>query len=70
MRERCGKDLSENELAVAEFIEARASASTPEIMEGIGLSERGTQGILKRLVEKGVVQRTGASKSTRYVIAE
>ena len=69
MRERYGKGLSENELAVAEFIEARVSVSTPEIMEGIGLSERGTQGILKRLMEKGVVQRTGASKSTRYVIA-
>ena len=69
VRERYGKGLSENELAVAEFIEARVSVSTPEIMEGIGLSERGTQGILKRLMEKGVVQRTGASKSTRYVIA-
>ena len=70
MRERCGKDLSESELAVAEFIEERISASTPEIMEQTGLSERGVQGILKRLVDKGVVMRTGASKNTRYVIAD
>lgn len=45
-----------------EFIEERASASTPEIMEQTGLSERGVQSILNRFVEKGVVTRTGVSK--------
>ena len=70
VRERFGKDLSENEFAVAEAIETMGFASTSEVMMAVGLSERGVQGVLKRLAERGVVLRTGAGRSTRYKLAD
>lgn len=70
MRERFGKGLSENEFAVAEAIETMGFASTSEVMMAVGLSERGVQGVLKRLAERGVVLRTGAGRSTRYKLAD
>ena len=46
-------------------------ASTSEVMEAVGLSERGVQGgVPMRLTESGVVLRTGAGRSTRYKLAE
>ena len=70
VRERFGKDLSGNEFAVAEAIETMGFASTSEVMMAVGLSERGVQGVLKRLAERGVVLRTGAGRSTRYKLAD
>ena len=69
VREKCGKDLTGTELAVAEYIEARVVATTREVMGRFSFSERGAQGVLRRLIDKGVVEKVGAGRSTRYRIA-
>ena len=66
---KCGKG-SGKAFAVAEAIETMGFASTSEVMMAVGLSERGVQGVLKRLAERGVVLRTGAGRSTRYKLAD
>ena len=61
-----GEDLTANELSVAEIIERQGTTTSHEIMSRSGLSERGVQGILKRLIAKGVIEKVGAARSTRY----
>ena len=70
VRERYGKELLSSELNVAEFIESEGKASTREIMAQTGLSERGTQQLLKRLIEKGIVEKDGTGRKTRYTLSE
>ena len=70
VRERYGKELLSSELNVAEFIESEGKASTREIMARTGLSERGTQQLLKRLIEKGIVEKDGTGRKTRYTLSE
>jgi len=38
-------------------------------MGRFSFSERGAQGVLRRLIDKGVVEKVGAGRSTRYRIA-
>lgn len=66
VRERCGKNLTEIELAVAELIEELEIVTTRDVMEHSGLSERGVQGVLRRLIKKGVAEKIGAGRTTRY----
>ena len=66
MREKFGKDLSSTEVAVADLIQEQGIVVTHDIMERFSLSERGAQRVLRRLIEKGVAEKVGAGRSTRY----
>ena len=52
-----------------ELIIANDGTITPEIVDAIGITRRGTQKLLSRLMEQGIVERTGAARSTRYRLA-
>ncbi len=69
VRERYGESVSETEMAVLEYIEENGSIITPMVMQATGLKERGTQKLLRRLMDSGIVKRLGAGKNTRYVLA-
>lgn len=46
------------------------SSLTPrQIWEGLGVSKQGAMGLLKPLIEAGLVQRVGTRKSGRYMLA-
>ena len=66
VREAYGEDLTANELSIVEIIERQGTTNSHEIMSRSGLSERGVQGILKRLIAKGVIEKVGAARNTRH----
>ena len=53
-----------------EYIEEHGSVTTPVVMDLTGLKERGAQKLVGRLADSGIIKRLGASRSTRYVLAE
>lgn len=59
-------ELSEVELATMELVITNDGTTTPEVVEVLGVTRRGAQKLLSRLIEKGLVERTGAARSTRY----
>lgn len=63
--ERIGQ-LSEKELSVIELMIDNDGVTTPEIVEAIGLTRRGAQKLLSRLMERRIIERTGSARSTRY----
>ncbi len=69
VRERYGKELSATELVVAEHVETYGSITSSKAMELSGLSERGSQQLLKRLAERGIIEKVGAGRNTRYVLS-
>lgn len=69
VRERYGKELSATELVVAEHAETYGSITSSKTMELSGLSERGSQQLLKRLAERGIIEKVGAGRNTRYVLS-
>ena len=70
VREKYGNALSESEIEVLEYIEEHGSVTTPVVMDLTGLKERGAQKLVGRLADSGIIKRLGASRSTRYVLAE
>lgn len=69
VRERFGKELSAAELVVAEYVESNGFVTTSKTIELTGLSERGSQQLLKRLIEKEIIEKVGAGRNTRYVMS-
>ncbi len=69
LRDKFGDELSDTELSVIKFIGENGRVTASEVMGHEQLGERWTQTILKQLIEKGIVQRTGAARSTRYSLA-
>ena len=61
--------LAKSDRAILDVLSETGSASAAEVEARIGLSRRGTQNALHRLVGKGLVVRTGASRATRYELA-
>jgi predicted transcriptional regulator len=49
-----------------ELVITNDGTTTPEVAEALGVTRRGAQKLLSRLIEKGLVERTGAARSTRY----
>jgi ATP-dependent DNA helicase RecG len=66
VREKFGETLSKSELAAAEYIEINGAVSSSEIMGLLEITDRGAQRLLKRLVEKDVVEKIGTGRNTRY----
>ena len=70
VREKCGKKLSDKELQALELMVELGDASRREIMEHISLSERGTQQLLTRLANIGIVTKIGSGRNTRYKLVD
>ena len=51
-------------------MEEIGSISTAEVVKMNDMSRRGAQMLLNRLIEKGVVEKTGVGRSTRYRLTE
>lgn len=70
VRDTLGKglveELSEVELVAMELVITNDGTTTPEVVEALRVTRRGAQKLLSRLIEKGLVERTGAARSTRY----
>jgi ATP-dependent DNA helicase RecG len=70
VRNTLGRDLadglSDAELVAMELVIINDDTTTPEVVEALGVTRRGAQKLLSRLIEKGLVERTGAARSTRY----
>lgn len=70
VRNTLGEDridgLSESEMAVIELIISDDGATTPDVVDALGVTRRGAQKLLSRLIDRGIVERTGAARSTRY----
>ena len=58
--------LSERELAALSYIEANPGSSRSDLSSRLGMSKRGTLRLLQRLMDLGLVERTGSSRSTSY----
>ena len=67
---KCAKDLSEPEATVVARLEEIGSISTAEVVKMNDMSRRGAQMLLNRLIEKGIVEKTGVGRSTRYRLTE
>ena len=61
--------LAPNEERALEILRSSGAVGTVEMMEQLSLSERGAQTLLNRLIDKGLVERIGASRATRYRLA-
>ena len=70
VREKLGKELSAEELTVTEYAETNGSITSAKAMELTGFTDRGSQLLLKRLVEKGILNKVGAGRNTRYVLGD
>jgi predicted transcriptional regulator len=70
VRNTLGRDLadglSDAELVSMELVITNDDTTTPEVVEALGVTRRGAQKLLSRLIEKGLVELTGAARSTRY----
>ncbi len=66
VRERFAFDLSESEKPVVQLMYEQGAITTPEVMALLDITDRGAQLLLRRLIEKGVAERVGAGRSTRY----
>ena len=70
VRNTLGRDLadglSDAELVAMELVITNDDTTTPEVVEELGVTRCGAQKLLSRLIEKGLVGRTGAARSTRY----
>ena len=47
-------------------MEEQGSVTTGEVMELLGITDRGAQLLMRRLMEKDVAEKVGAGRSTRY----
>ena len=70
VRDKFGMSLTESELAVVLLVEERGIVSSRDVVELSGITERGAQKLLRRLIEKGAIEKVGAGRSTRYKIAD
>ena len=70
VRDKFAKELSDTDLAVLKLIAENGSASSSDVMELAGVTKRGAQKILRRLVDRGIIESTGAARSTRYKLSE
>ena len=61
--------MSDTELSVIKFIGENGQVTASGVMEHEQLGERWAQTVLKQLIEKGIVQRSGTARSTRYSLA-
>lgn len=68
VRERFAGRLTEPEMLLSEYVEESGSVTTTDAMGIVGLQRRGTQNMLNRLIDAGVLRRVGRGRSTRYVI--
>lgn len=66
VRKKSYSGLSTTESSVIEMMSEHGLVTTSEVMELLDITDRGAQLLLRRLIEKGFVQKTGASRSTRY----
>lgn len=57
--------LSEAELAAMGLVISRNGATAPDVADALGVTRRGAQKLLARLIERGLLERTGAARSTR-----
>ena len=70
VREKYLASLSANELSVIELIGSESATTSSAIAEATGLSRRGVQNILGRLVRQGAIHQIGAGRSTQYRLTE
>ena len=70
VREKFAEQLSLTDLAVLDMIAERGNASSTDVMEIAGVTKRGAQKILRRLIDRGIVESIGASRSTRYKLSD
>lgn len=64
------KQLSEGELVALELIiTGKRDINSDEVAEAIVITRRGAQKLLSKLMERGIVTRIGAARSTRYRLA-
>ncbi len=55
---------------IKEGMQSIGSISTAEVVKMNDMSRRGAQMLLNRLIEKGIVEKTGVGRSTRYRLTE
>ena len=61
--------LTITERAIVKALGRYGAMGSAALADEIGLSKRGTQKVLQRMVEEGLVTRTGASHATRYELS-
>lgn len=62
--------LSDVQQTVYRYVLVHGRVSTDEISSLLGVQLRRAREVLSELVESGLMQRVGAARSTRYVIAD
>ena len=70
VREKFGKELSERELQVLEYLEKEGLVSSQEVMGLVSITDRGAQRLLNRLINIGLVTKVGSGRKTRYKLVD
>jgi len=63
-------ELSEDERMAWQFIMAKNSVTTRELMKEMGFPERKSQRVLSNLIEVKLVRRVGAGRTTHYEVVQ
>jgi len=63
-------ELSEDERMAWQFIMAKNSVTTRELMKEMGFPERKSQRVLSNLIEAKLVRRVGAGRTTHYEVVQ
>ena len=62
--------LSETQIKMLQIIKEKGTVKTGDLLPISGLSEKGTYNTLQKLVEFGLIKKTGEHKGTQYAITE
>lgn len=67
---KCVNGLSHTDRAVYELVVERQLVSNSDVSEYMSMSANGSRKALQRLIDTGLIERTGQGKATRYRLSD